>query len=103
MTDDRCPSTGDANRKEILSIAMSPVGVVLSSVAHADTNGRNTMRSSFKVLAAAAMAAAAAGIGVGVATQADASGWQAKATLLVGDGTEIGRVTFHGKKDATEV
>jgi Cu/Zn superoxide dismutase len=79
---------------------MSPVGVVSSSVAHdANSKGRNTMRSKVKV----GLAAAAAGIRVGVATQADASGWKARATLRVADGTEIGQVTFQGKKNATEV
>jgi Cu-Zn family superoxide dismutase len=62
-----------------------------------------TMRSKVKIGVAVATVAAATAIGVGVATQADASGWKVRAMLRVADGTEIGQVTFQGKKNGTEV
>jgi Cu-Zn family superoxide dismutase len=52
---------------------------------------------------ASAVVAAATALGVGVAAQADASGWKARATLRVADGTEIGQVTFEGNRRETEV
>ena len=61
------------------------------------------MKAKIKVGVATAVVAAATAVGVGVAAQADASGWKARATLRVADGTEIGQVTFQGKKDETEV
>ena len=61
------------------------------------------MKAKFKIGVASAVVAAATAVGVGVAAQADASGWKARATLRVADGTEIGQVTFEGKHDATEV
>ncbi|MEO8692525.1 MAG: superoxide dismutase family protein [Acidimicrobiales bacterium] len=61
------------------------------------------MKAKIKIGVATAVVAAATAVGVGVAAQADASGWKARATLRVADGTEIGQVTFQGKHDATEV
>jgi Cu-Zn family superoxide dismutase len=49
------------------------------------------------------MVTVAIAVGVGVAAQADASGWRARATLRVADGTEIGQVTFQGRRTVTEV
>jgi Cu-Zn family superoxide dismutase len=61
------------------------------------------MKSKLKVGVASTVLAAATLVGVGVAAQADASGWRARATLRVADGTEIGQVTFRGKHDKTDV
>ncbi|MEO5839406.1 MAG: superoxide dismutase family protein [Acidimicrobiales bacterium] len=61
------------------------------------------MKRKLKVGVATAVVAAATAVGVGVAAQADASGWRARATLRVADGSEIGQVTFQGKHDETEV
>ena len=61
------------------------------------------MKAKFKIGVASAVVAAATAVGVGVAAQADASGWKARATLRVADGTEIGQVTFQGKRSETEV
>jgi len=61
------------------------------------------MKAKLKIGVASAMLAAASAVGVGVAAQADASGWRARATLRVADGTEIGQVTFKGKRSETEV
>ena len=61
------------------------------------------MKAKIKIGVASAVVAAATAVGVGVAAQADASGWKARATLRVADGTEIGQVTFQGKRTETEV
>jgi Cu-Zn family superoxide dismutase len=61
------------------------------------------MKAKFKIGVATTVVAAATAVGVGVAAQADASGWKARATLRVADGTEIGQVTFQGKHHETEV
>lgn len=61
------------------------------------------MKAKLKIGVVSAAVAAATVIGVGVAAQADASGWRARATLRVADGTEIGHVTFRGSHDETEV
>ena len=61
------------------------------------------MKNRFKIGVASSIVAAASLVGVVVAAQADASGWRARATLRVADGTEIGQVTFDGKRTETEV
>ncbi|HUP72710.1 MAG TPA: superoxide dismutase family protein [Acidimicrobiales bacterium] len=61
------------------------------------------MKAKLKMGVASAVVAAATAVGVGVAAQVDASGWKARATLRVADGTEIGQVTFHGKRNDTAV
>ena len=61
------------------------------------------MKAKLKIGVASVVVAAATAVGVGVAAQADASGWKARATLRVADGTEIGQVTFEGKRSETEV
>jgi Cu-Zn family superoxide dismutase len=61
------------------------------------------MKAKIKIAVASSIVAAATSVGIGVAAQADASGWKARATLRVADGTEIGQVTFQGKHDVTEV
>ena len=61
------------------------------------------MKTRFKIGVASSMVAAASLVGVGVAAQADASGWRARATLRVADGTEIGQVTFEGTRNKTQV
>ena len=61
------------------------------------------MKAKLKIGVATAVLAAATAAGVGVAAQADASGWKARATLRVADGTEIGQVTFEGNRRETEV
>ena len=61
------------------------------------------MKAKLKIGVASVVVAAATAAGVGVAAQADASGWRARATLRVADGTEIGQVTFQGKRDETAV
>jgi superoxide dismutase, Cu-Zn family len=61
------------------------------------------MKNKFRIGVASSVVAAASLVGVVVAAQADASGWRARATLRVADGTEIGQVTFEGKRTQTEV
>ena len=61
------------------------------------------MKKKFRIGVASSVVAAASLVGVVVAAQADASGWRARATLRVADGTEIGQVTFDGKRTETEV
>jgi len=59
------------------------------------------MKAKLKIGVASVVVAAATAVGVGVAAQADASGWKARATLRVADGTEIGQVTVTASGEGT--